>query len=54
MKKPISIITVSYTHLKERMEKAMSGQLGMDVMLRHVTCNAKENRDDLQFELKIY
>lgn len=45
---------VFYLDRKERMEKAMSGQLGMDVMLRHVTCNAKENRDDLQFELKIY
>ena len=45
---------VFYLDRKERMEKAMSGQLGMDVMLRHVTCNAKENSDDLQFELKIY
>ncbi len=45
---------VFYLDRKEKMEEALSGQLGMDVMLRHVTCNAKENRDDLQFELKIY
>ena len=45
---------VFYLDRKEKMEEALSEQLGMDVMLRHVTCNAKENRDDLQFELKIY
>lgn len=45
---------VFYLDRQERMEKALSEILNLEVMFKKVTCNAQEDKDELQFELKMY
>ena len=45
---------VFYLERPERMEQALSEILNLEVIFKKVTCNAREDKDELQFELKMY
>jgi len=45
---------VFYLDRQEEMERALSKVLNLEVNFKRVICDAKNDKDDLQFELKMY
>ncbi len=45
---------VFYLDRQKRMEEALSEVFNTEIVFKSAVCNAKENKDELQFELKIY